>query len=79
MKPDHVYRHDRTLDIDIYVHNVHSMCKEYTDVTVSYLNRHMRIFQGDPERILITSEQMPFWKDVSQDREIRFSECVADK
>jgi hypothetical protein len=59
-KVRNLYRHDSTLDIDLYVVGITST----KSLFVRYWNRHSKFFQGRDEIVTIKEKDYHHWKQV---------------
>jgi hypothetical protein len=71
-EPKKLYKHDRALDMMIFVVEVLDQKSEQVDLSVLYTNGKW-LFWPDPEKITIKSEHLQYWKRVPH----TLTECYA--
>jgi hypothetical protein len=63
-KINKLYRHINTLDIDLYVVSDPIEGKDEISFYTKYWNRHMEIFQGEPEQVVVKKSSYWMWSEV---------------
>lgn len=70
-KEGQFYRHENTLDIDLYVVKVLDEDDAGTKIRVKFYNRHYNIFQPDivtTEDVVVKPEQYINWRQVAHEK-----------